>query len=108
MTDTPSTRLTRIETIVGQHAEMLRRIVSSLERIAVVDERMASQMEDNRRLHDRVDTIDASLQEVKQEMVEIKAFYRDIKSILIALLLAALTTGGGFALWLVQFWMEHP
>ncbi|MCP5197008.1 MAG: hypothetical protein H6974_09515 [Gammaproteobacteria bacterium] len=103
MTDTPSTRLTRIETVVGQHAEMLRRIVSSLERIAVVDERMASQMEDNRRLHDRVDTIDARLQELQKQVVEIAAFYRDAKRGIFAMLGLI----GAGLLWLGQQWLER-
>lgn len=96
-------RLAILETTVEQHAELLRRAVAAMEAQSAINERMASHLEDSKRVWKLLEDHDHRLIAMQEKQVEICAFCIGARKLGWAV---AVFASGGLA-YLVKFWVDN-
>lgn len=96
-------RLAVLETTVEQHADLLRRAVFAMEAQSAINERMASHLEDSKRVWKLLEDHDARLIAMQEKQVEICSFCAGARKLGWAV---AVFASGGLA-YLIKFWVDH-
>lgn len=101
--ETPSIRLARIEVQIGSQSMLIEKLSEGVEKVAVLAERLGRNLEDTKRMHDRIDELQIKVDELQLKVVEMISFYRDIRKGIWSIL-GLLVAGGS---WLLVYWVEN-